>query len=108
MQTLPLVHCSLFAVIFGAVSSSGNILGHASDTGNLETAVALSLYFPGEEGQWETVDAEVAGWNQSRLNALLDWAGEQRSSSVLILWQGRILAEKHWGKVSGATSRGYP
>ncbi len=107
MQTLPLVHCSLFAVIFGAVSSSGNILGQAPDTGNLETAVALNLYFPGKQGQWETVDAEVAGWNQSRLNALLDWVGEQRSSSVLILWQGRILAEKHWGKVSGATSGGY-
>ena len=107
MQTLPLVHCFLFAVIFVAVSSSGNILGQAPDTGNLETDVTLNLYFPGKQGQWEIVDAEVAGWNQSRLNALLDWVGEQRSSSVLILWQGRILAEKHWGKVSGATSGGY-
>lgn len=107
MQTLPLVHCTLFTVILGAVSSSRNVLGHAPDTGKSNTAVVPGLYFPSKQGQWETVGAEVAGWDQSRLDALLDWAGEQGSSSVLILWQGRILAEKHWGRASGATSGRY-
>ena len=107
MQTLPLVHAALFAAILGSISSPKDAWGQVADTGNVDAVVASSLYFPVKQEQWEIVDAEEAGWEQSQLDALLDWAGDRGSSSVLILWQGRILAEKHWGKGSGATSGRY-
>ncbi len=107
MQTLPLVHSALLAIVLGAISSLGNALGQVADPASVGAGFASGLYFPGNQEPWEIVGSEEAGWNQSQLDALLDWAGERGSTSVLILWQGRVLAEKHWGKGSGATSQRY-
>ncbi|MCZ6674544.1 MAG: serine hydrolase, partial [Verrucomicrobia bacterium] len=54
------------------------------------------IYFPPENGEWETIDPASAGWDQSKLDELLTFAGEQRSSGVLILQNGKILAEQYW------------
>ena len=55
---------------------------------------AESLYFP-TETEWETVSPESLSLNPTALDTALDFAMERKSSSVIILRQGRILAERH-------------
>jgi CubicO group peptidase (beta-lactamase class C family) len=57
---------------------------------------SAALYFPPPEGPWQTVIPESVGWNADSLGAALDYAGAQRSSGVVILHRGRILAERFW------------
>ena len=57
---------------------------------------ATQLYFPPDSGEWERIDPVSAGWDPEALEALLDYAEKQRSSGVVILLQGRILAERYW------------
>ena len=53
-------------------------------------------YFPPVKGTWETIDASSVGWNSAKLEALIKVVGEQNSSGLLILQNGKILIEKHW------------
>ncbi len=57
---------------------------------------AEQLYFPSPDGPWETIDPQSVGWNSSKLNAALDIAGARKSSGVVILHEGRIMAERYW------------
>jgi CubicO group peptidase (beta-lactamase class C family) len=57
---------------------------------------ADSLYFPPHTGEWARVDPAGAGWNRQALDAALDFAGRFRASGVVVLLDGRILAERHW------------
>ncbi len=59
-------------------------------------AEAESLYFPPHDGEWKSVKPTTLGWNTEKLAAAIDYAGSQRSSGLLILKNGRILAEKYW------------
>ena len=61
-----------------------------------EADAASSLYFPPANGKWETVTPAQAGWDAKALDAALAYAGEQRSSGVVVLHRGRILAERYW------------
>ena len=54
------------------------------------------LYFPPAKGQWEKIDPAKIGWNPAKLKELMDYAGKNKSSSVVILYRGRILAEQYW------------
>lgn len=60
------------------------------------SVTAQAVYFPPPDGPWETVDPASVGWNAQRLSDALDVAGERNSSGVLILHNGRIMAEKYW------------
>jgi len=75
-----------------------------------------SLYFPPVDGEWEVVSPAEAGFDRAKLDAVLDFARRQRSSGVVILYRGRILAEGNWNpdeeaprRTAGATNkvRGY-
>jgi len=55
-----------------------------------------SLYFPPNQGTWETVQPEQVGWDGAKLQKALDYAGENRSSGVVILHKGKILAEQYF------------
>jgi CubicO group peptidase (beta-lactamase class C family) len=57
---------------------------------------ADSLYFPNANGEWARVDPASAGWNARAIEAALDYAGRAQSSSMVILLDGRILAEREW------------
>ena len=57
---------------------------------------ADNLYFPPKDGDWETQDPAEVGWDKEKIQAALDYAGENQSSGVVILHQGKILAEQHW------------
>lgn len=54
------------------------------------------LYFPDADSSWAEVSAANAGWDPTALNAALDFAGTCNSSSVVVLINGRIVAEKIW------------
>ncbi len=59
-------------------------------------AVEARLYFPPEDGDWQTAEPGAVGWNAGRLNDALEFAGAHHSSGMVILHRGRILAERHW------------
>ncbi len=66
----------------------------------LSSAVAAAndaaLYFPPADGAWQTVAPEDAGWDAEKLDEALRYAGETNSSGVVVLHNGRILAERYW------------
>jgi CubicO group peptidase (beta-lactamase class C family) len=55
-----------------------------------------SLYFPPTRGTWETITPASSGWNGEKIDEALDKAGKSRSSGVVILFRGRIMAERYW------------
>jgi len=72
---------------------------------NLAIAGLTDLYFPPAEGKWETVPLEETGWNVAKLSIAMEYAGEQNSSGVVILFGGRILAEQYWKLKSAKDER---
>jgi CubicO group peptidase (beta-lactamase class C family) len=57
----------------------------------------LALYFPPTAGSaWDTIAGARLGYDTAALTAALNWAGTQRSTAVLVLWRGRIVAERYW------------
>ena len=60
---------------------------------------AQSLYFPPTDGEWAHIDPASAGWNAERISEALDVAGERHSSGVVILYNGRIMAERYWDSI---------
>jgi len=54
------------------------------------------LYFPPNHGTWQAVKPADIGWDQVKLQKVLDYAGRHRSSGVVILHRGKILAEQYW------------
>mgnify|MGYP003675061770 CR=1 FL=1 len=67
-------------------------------TCNLFAEEQLGTY-PAE--QWQTIKPAQTGWNKELLDEALAYAREQKSSSVVIVHQGKIMAEGHW-PVSGS------
>ncbi len=60
-------------------------------------AAALDdTYFPPSGAGWETIEPQQVGWDADGLNKVLRFARECRSSSIVILYRGRILAEQYW------------
>ena len=56
----------------------------------------LKLYFPAEQDKWERVDPADVGWDKAKLDMALNFASENNSSGVVVLYRGRILAEEYW------------
>ena len=57
---------------------------------------AAALYFPPASGEWAHVQPGAAGWDERALDAALDYAGRTNSTGVVVLQNGRILAERRW------------
>ena len=75
-------HCLSLAVLFLGLWSGRNLPGQ-------------ELYFPDADSNWEKVTAAEAGWDASKLSEAIDFAFERKTSSIVILHGGRILAERH-------------
>lgn len=58
--------------------------------------VPSEAYVPPASGTWETVSPRAAGLDSVALDAAVSWAGTQRSTAVVVLWRGRIVAERYW------------
>ena len=57
----------------------------------------LAAYFPPTTGaSWDTISGARLGYDMAALTSALDWAGTQRSTAVMVLWRGRIVAERYW------------
>jgi len=56
---------------------------------------AKRLDFPTSD-VWKTVSPKEANCDQRKLENALQFAGEYHSKGVVVLWRGRILAEKYW------------
>lgn len=56
-----------------------------------------SMYFPpiGTE-DWETVSPQTLGWDITKLNEAVDYAGTKNTYGLIILYKGRIVTEKYW------------
>lgn len=59
-------------------------------------ADSSDLYFPSNTSKWETISPENAGFDVQKLKAAVEYAGNQKSSGVVVLYKGRILLEKYW------------
>ncbi|MFP6770541.1 MAG: serine hydrolase [Planctomycetaceae bacterium] len=56
-----------------------------------------TLYFPPTGGdRWEHIDPVGVGWDPAKLKETLAFAGRNRSSAVVLVYRGRILAEQYW------------
>lgn len=65
--------------------------------GGVQTASAAeATYFPESDSDWQTVEPASVGWDARKLGDALDIAGQRKSSAVVILHRGRILAERYW------------
>jgi CubicO group peptidase (beta-lactamase class C family) len=60
------------------------------------TSVPESAFFPPATGAWATVSAAEAGFDEQGLAALVDLVGGANSTSLVILAEGRIVAEQYW------------
>lgn len=55
-----------------------------------------ALYFPPAQGEWERVEPGAVGWDADQLDSALAVAGQRQSSGVVMLYRGKILAERYW------------
>ncbi len=54
-------------------------------------------YYPPATGStWETVGAASLGWNVTKLNEAVAYAGQNQSTAFIILHKGRIVSETYW------------
>ena len=74
-----------------------------SDTNAQSKSAPAAMYFP-TASQWETISPDVAGADREQLERALQYAGEKNSKGVVVLWRGRILAERYWDGCTQATT----
>jgi len=55
-----------------------------------------AIYFPSSGEQWETASLEDEGWDTNALEKVFEFASTHNSSGLVILKNGRILAERQW------------
>jgi CubicO group peptidase (beta-lactamase class C family) len=90
-------------VVRGALAAAG--LALAGRAVPAASARPSALYFPPAAGEWATVSPAAVGWNEAALEEALAVAGRRRSTGVVLLVGGRILAERYWRGASAATGR---
>ena len=87
----------------GGLAVAGlTLVGRAAAAG---AAPAADLYFPPRSGTWDAIDPSSAGWDTDALETALDFAGARRSTGVVLLVGGRILAERYWRGATSASTR---
>jgi len=58
-----------------------------------------NIYFPPTNSQnWESVTPESLNWDIDKLNELYDYLSTNNTRAFIILKDGKIVAEKYWGK----------
>jgi len=59
-------------------------------------AAAERPYFPAADDGWERIAPASTGWDARALDSALELAGARRSSAVVILYRGKVMAERQW------------
>lgn len=81
------------------------------DSADSDSAAPVSVvsgsddYFPPTEGEWETVGAAEAGYTEEGLAAVVEFVAGANSRSLVILHQGRIVAEGYWNGADAGTTQ---
>ena len=68
-------------------------------------ACAAELYFPSSGENWESVAPERVGWDAQAVSDALYVVGELNSSGMVIVHNGRIMAERYWDEPEDARYR---
>ena len=73
----------------------------------VEKTSAAGNYFPppGSRAEWQRIDPAEARFDRAKLDEVLDHARQQRSSGLVILYRGRIVAEGYWNPDDLQTER---
>jgi len=61
-----------------------------------ELTKAQPIYFPSADGQWESARLEDEAWDTEALDEVFEFAYQHNSSGLVILKNGRILAQRKW------------
>ena len=65
-------------------------------TSGYSIANSSDLYFPSITNKWETISPERAGISPDELQKIINYAENQNSTGLIILYKGRILTEQYW------------
>jgi CubicO group peptidase (beta-lactamase class C family) len=72
-------------------------LGCGSDGPSAPEEIDTAWYFPPLAGTaWTTASPAAARLDSAALHAALDWVGTQETKGVVVLWRGRMVAERYW------------
>ena len=83
----PLALAFVTLLLVFAIQSEGH-----SRTAQSTTAV----YFPPAGSGWESVIPADLGWDTVALDQAVSFAGEHRSTALLVVHRGRIVVERYW------------
>lgn len=92
---------SIFAAIRGLlrwyfrVGVGLAFVGLSSGVSQAEEVSPQKWFFP-SAGTWERVEAIATVADEQRLQSALDFAERKNSKGVVVLWRGKILAERYW------------
>ncbi len=61
------------------------------------TPIPTTMYFPpiGSD-TWETITPQALGWDVTKLNEAVTYAGTKNTYGLIILYKGRIVTENYW------------
>jgi CubicO group peptidase (beta-lactamase class C family) len=93
------------AVVWAAGCSPRVTPSIAPSAGGEGAPTPDGLYFPPDDGAWETVEPAAAGWQPDRLAAAVDVAGKAKSTSFVVVTGGRIVAEQYFAGGAATTAQ---
>ena len=80
-------------ILFGSIFFSCS----KSNTSNTPVALPTTMYFPPVGSDtWETVSPAALGWDLTKLNDAITYAGTKNTYGLIILYKGRIVTENYW------------
>lgn len=72
---------------------------------NPPTTIPTTTYYPPLTGsKWETISAQTLGWDEAKLNDLINYVDENNSTAFIILYKGRIVTEKYFRGFNASSS----
>ncbi len=96
MLDLKNYHRDLRACVFvGLIFALFNCCVGAQESSD-QVQVATQPFFPKSDSDWKRLTPSSAGWDEAALKELLRYAGEQKSSALVVLLRGRIVVEQYW------------
>jgi CubicO group peptidase (beta-lactamase class C family) len=91
------------ALVIGMMACGGSNEAPTAVPPETPAPRTLPTVFPSASGTWATIAPASLGWDTTALNAASDWVGSQQSTAFVIVWRGRIVAERYWRGWTAAT-----
>ena len=94
-------------VLLGVFVLSGLLFSISFLNAQSSTSQTSSDYFPPLNGEWGKITPGESGWDVAALKEALDYAQQQKSSGLLIVYKGKILTEEYWSTKAEMKDVGY-